>query len=360
MGNVFKKKVLSACLAATLIISTCFVGHSVNANDQSMVRASNLEGIKNESSRMNIAREGLQHIYCAERDLEMEGYGYTIDTLTDGDSGVKSSFFASCGYEDAENTVSITMEFNGVYDIENITLTPAYSEDGTIKGFPEDFTFSVKTSRGWRNVVQETGYEPTLDKQVFAFPNVKGTAVKLTATKLTADESWYTLYMREMEVWGYAASEFNLTTENLAYTKKPVIDSPQADTWGEEYEESPGVKPYCKESLSDGAVNTYYISTEVDNADSTVDITMTFDDFYEVDNVTFWPRYVSDAKVGFRGDWRSDDLQFSTDESRACGTHCDSFDGDGYGRNIRIAGEGSRSLWKSDCNGFDCGFESRL
>lgn len=303
MGNVFKKKVLSACLAATLIISTCFVGHSVNANDQSMVRASNLEGIKNESSCMNIAREALVHVYCAERDLEMEGDGYTLDSLTDGDSRVKAPFYASRGYEAAENTVSITMEFSGVYDIENITLTPAYTEDGTIKGFPEEFTISVKTSRGWRNVVQETGYEPTLDKQVFQFPNVKGTAVRLTATKLTADGSWYTLYMREMEVWGYTASEFDLTTENLAYTQKPVIESPQADPWGEEYEEIQGVKPYCKESLLDGAVNTYYISTEVDSADSTVDITMTFDDFYEVDNVTFWPRYVSDASLFFPEDF---------------------------------------------------------
>lgn len=197
MGNVFKKKVLSACLAATLIISTCFVGHSVNANDQSMVRASNLEGIKNESSRMNIAREALVHVYCAERDLEMEGDGYTLDSLTDGDSRVKAPFYASRGYEAAENTVSITMEFSGVYDIENITLTPAYTEDGIIKGFPEEFTISVKTSRGWRNVVQETGYEPTLDKQVFQFPNVKGTAVRLTATKLTADGSWY-LYGKEV------------------------------------------------------------------------------------------------------------------------------------------------------------------
>lgn len=303
MGKVFNRKVLSACLAFAIVISTCFAGASVNAIDNSTVHVSHSEAMRNESSRMNIAREALKHVYCAERDLEMEGYGYTLDTLTDGDSGVKASFYASRGYEAAENTVSITMEFSGVYDIENITLTPAYSEDGTIKGFPEDFTFSVKTSRGWKNVVQETGYEPSLDKQIFEFPNVKGTAVKLTATKLTADGAWYTLYMREMEVWGYTANDFDLTTENLAYTQKPVIDSPQVDPWGEAYEESPGVKPYCKESLLDGDVNTYYISAEVDNADSTVDITMTFDDFYEVDNVTFWPRYEGDASLFFPEDF---------------------------------------------------------
>ena len=303
MMKNLKKKVLSVCLAFVITVSACLVHVSAYATDANAVSNSSAEETENASSKINIARNDLKNVYCAERDLEMEGYGYTLDTLTDGDSGVNALFYASCGYATAENTVSITMEFNSTYEIDNVTLTPRYLEDGTTNGFPEDFTISVKTSRGWQNVVQETGYAATLDKQIFDFPSVKGSAVKLTATKLTADGQWYSLYMREMEVWGYQTSEFDLNNENLAYTKQPTIVSPEADPWGEGYEESPGVKPYCKESLLDGEVNTYYISTEVNSADSTVDITMTFDDFYEIDNVTFLPHYVSDASLFFPEDF---------------------------------------------------------
>ena len=303
MEKDLKKRVLSVCLAVVITLSACLVHVSAYATDANAAGNSFAEETENASSKINIARNDLKNVYCAERDSWMEEAGYTLDTLTDGDSGVNALFYSSCGYETAENTVSITMEFNSTYEIDNVTLTPRYLEDGTINGFPEDFTISVKTSRGWRNVVQETGYVATLDKQIFDFSSVKGTAVKLTATKLTADGQWYPLYMREMEVWGYQTSEFDLNNENLAYTKRPTIVSPEVDPWGEGYEESPGVKPYCKESLLDGEVNTYYISTEADSADSTVNITMTFDDFYEINNVTFWPRYVSDASLFFPEDF---------------------------------------------------------
>ena len=72
MGKIFNRKVLSACLAFAVVISTCFAGAPVNAIDNSTVHVSHSEAMRNESRPMNIAREALKHVYCAERDLEMD------------------------------------------------------------------------------------------------------------------------------------------------------------------------------------------------------------------------------------------------------------------------------------------------
>ncbi|WAL73016.1 discoidin domain-containing protein [Kitasatospora sp. YST-16] len=141
----------------------------------------------------------------ASSSVDDYGAGWVRPALTDG--SVASDLGYSMGWSSRASTATgpewATVDLGGVSPVSRVDLTARTDGANTGLGFPVDFTVQVSPDNvNWTTVVTRTGYpRPTTAVQSFTFPPVTARYVKVSGTKLSADQfGTYYLQLGEMSV----------------------------------------------------------------------------------------------------------------------------------------------------------------
>ncbi len=223
------------------------------------------------------------------------------ETVNDGNAGTATtSAYGGSAYARKE----IYLDFDATYTVNEITLLPRMSDDGsTYKGgIPEDFTISAYTAAGWVEVAKKVGLTDGSAGVTLEFDEVDAAAVRLTATKLSKVDggSQYALQVAEFEVYGVSAS--------TTVTAPQVIEDATniARTATVESEEVAWTSKMGSQTVVDGNKDSATTCEYISSPFARRDIYLTLDRTYTIDQIVLYPRTANtgtEAKGGFPEDF---------------------------------------------------------
>ncbi|WP_163507413.1 discoidin domain-containing protein [Fodinicola acaciae] len=113
--------------------------------------------------------------------------------------------WSSAGFTDANTTQSITVDFGQSYPVGRVDLYPRSDGANTGSGFPADYTIALSTDGlSWTTVATRTAVpRPAAGPQSSAFATKQARYLRVTATKLTADQfGAYHFQLAEIAAYG--------------------------------------------------------------------------------------------------------------------------------------------------------------
>ena len=203
-----KKRILSLLLAFCMLVSVVSIDAVVSAAEPTNVALAT-NGTTITSNR--ISSFGEQN-------------GLGLEQMIDGNTG-NYGITKECG-KDEETTLDLT--FKQSYLVSEVRMRTRETPTS-----PVDYTLSVWTTNGWKEVVQVVDHVQTEDSEWLehTFSAVACRAVRLSVTEHGNDGSTYSIYMREFEVYGIPTEEVVAEPPvlyNLAYgmqvTSGSVVD----------------------------------------------------------------------------------------------------------------------------------------
>jgi hypothetical protein len=110
--------------------------------------------------------------------------------------------YSSDRWEEANHEEWIEFAFVTDICMSEIQLKPSWSG----YGFPVDFTISVWQKDKWVEVAKKTDYEQPVDQawQSITFDTIKGSKIRITATKLGKCYGQYAMAFNEIKLFPYA------------------------------------------------------------------------------------------------------------------------------------------------------------
>ncbi|WP_344311575.1 discoidin domain-containing protein [Fodinicola feengrottensis] len=136
--------------------------------------------------------------------------------------------WSSAGSTDPGTAQTVTVDFGRSYPVGRVDLYPRSDGTNAGSGFPSDFTISLSTDGStWTTVATKTGYpKPAAVNQAFAFGTTQARYVRVTATKLTADQfGAYHFQLAEIAAYGGNLAAGRPVTSSSSY------ESP-SEGWG--------------------------------------------------------------------------------------------------------------------------------
>ena len=201
--------------------------------------------------------------------IEAETPGWVVDwmkwpMLIDGNTN--DGFYTSEFETSADVAKTIQFNFEKTYKIDRVVLYPA-KDNGSLVGFPVDFTVSVWNGTSWVVVATEQNASASGAFEI-NFDAIEGNAVCVKATKLGQESGGkYALMLAEMEIYGAetnktlpAAPAAGVGDNTGAGDNKPLFDSSLNVAQGCPVDVSSDYRQYScnRENLTDGNENTFW------------------------------------------------------------------------------------------------------
>jgi alpha-L-rhamnosidase len=140
----------------------------------------------------------------ATASSSIETGGWSITKVNNGTTLPADPGWSSTGYQDnANHTEWVKLQLCSTQSINKVVLYPRADAGSEGYSFPVDFTIDVSTNNtNWTTVVTRTNYaNPGANPQTFTFNTTTALYVRVNATRLGPNGTWFQFQLNEVEVY---------------------------------------------------------------------------------------------------------------------------------------------------------------